>query len=61
MKNKEELYAALVVEAEDYKAKKGHRPSRFEMLYVLDGFGVKLCRDAIDLVEKLYADGFANA
>lgn len=60
MENREELYARLVNEAEKLKAD-GRTPSRFYMLGVLtDEWGVELNRDATDLVDKLYADGFCN-
>lgn len=57
---KTELYAALVKEAESIIAD-GLTPSRFEMLRILcDEWGVELNRDALDLVDKLYRDGFAS-
>lgn len=57
MENYTDLYATLVNEAEA-RTKDEHRPTRFEMLSVLEDLGVTLNRDSIDLVEKLYADGF---
>lgn len=61
-KRKEELYAALVKEAEEITAD-GLTPSRFEMLKILcgDEWGVELNLDAVDLIEKLYRDGFCGA
>ena len=57
---KAELYAALVKEAKAYAAE-GRTISRFEALGILtDGWGVVLNRDAIELVEKLYRDGFCG-
>jgi hypothetical protein len=58
-KRKEEIYASLVQEAEAYKAK-GETLSRFGMLKIMDGWDIPLSRDSIDIVEKLYADGFVN-
>lgn len=56
-----ELYAALVKEAESIIAD-GITPSRFEMLKILtDDMGAELNRDAVDLIEKLYRDGFCGA
>lgn len=59
MKDRTELYAALVKEAEAATAG-GHTYTRFQMLYVLDKLGAELNRDTVDLIEKLYADGFVN-
>lgn len=60
MNNKTELYAALVKEAEKIMAD-GRAPSRFEMLRILcDEWGHEVNHDAIDLVDKLYKDGFAK-
>jgi pyridoxal/pyridoxine/pyridoxamine kinase len=58
---KTELYAALVKEAEMITAD-GLTPSRFEMLKILtDEMDVELNRDAVNLIEKLYRDGFCGA
>lgn len=59
MINTDELYAALVKEAEAYTAN-GQTLTRFEMLKVMDGWDIKLNRDTIALVEKLHADGFVK-
>ena len=57
---KNELYAALVNEAEKIQAD-GLTPSRFEMLRILtDEWGVELNRDAVNLIEKLYDDGIVD-
>jgi hypothetical protein len=56
---KEEIYAAMVQEAEAYTAR-GKTLSRFEMLKIMDGWDIPLTRDSVDLVEKLHADGFVN-
>lgn len=64
MKNRQindELYAALVNEAEALKKNTGETPTRFGMLIVLCGWFHVTTREHIDLVEKLYADGFVNA
>ena len=59
MKSKDELYAALVNEAEKIAAD-GLIPSRFEMLKIIcDEWGEELNRDSVNLVDKLYHDGFA--
>lgn len=56
-----ELYADLVKEAEKIQAD-GLTPSRFEMLRILtDEMGAELNRDAVNLIEKLYRDGFCGA
>jgi hypothetical protein len=58
--SREELYAALVTEAEA-RTTADHTPSRFEMLGVLcDDWGHIINRDATDLIDKLYADGFVK-
>ena len=58
---KDELYAALVREAEARTAT-GYTVTRFEMLKIMDEqHGIKLNRESLDLVEKLYADGFVKA
>lgn len=56
---KTEIYAALVSKAETATAS-GHTYTRFKMLYVLEEMGLELNRDSVNLVEKLYADGFIN-
>lgn len=57
---RDEIYADLVKEAEKIIAD-GLVPSRFEMLRILcDELGFELSHDAINLVEKLYRDGFAK-
>lgn len=56
---KKELYAKLIKEVEARTAK-GQTVSRFNALDVLDEWGVELNRDSVDLVEKLYADGFVS-
>jgi hypothetical protein len=58
--NRDDIYTTLVTEAEAYIAN-GHKLTRFEMLKVMDGWDIELNRDSIDLVEKLYADGFVKA
>lgn len=56
-----ELYADLVKEAEKIIAD-GLTPSRFEMLKILcDEWDTELDRDALNLIEKLYRDGFCGA
>jgi hypothetical protein len=58
---KTELYAALVNEADKIAIAGGH-PNRFGMLKVLcDEWGHEVNRDAVDLIEKLYRDGFCGA
>lgn len=58
---KTELYADLVKEAEKIQAD-GLIPSRFEMLKILcDEWDTDLDRDALNLIEKLYHDGFCGA
>ena len=60
MKNKTDIYSALVNEVEKIKAD-GLTPSRFEMLKILcDEWGHEINYDAVDLVEKLYHDGFVG-
>ena len=56
---KAELYAALVREAEDFQKRHGRPATRFQALDWLDGLA-DLNRDTVDLVEKLYADGFVT-
>lgn len=58
--NRDDIYATLVAEAEAYIAN-GRKLTRFGMLKVMDGWDIELNRDSIDLVEKLYADGFVEA
>lgn len=60
MENRDEVYARLVKEAEKIQAD-GLTPSRFEMLKILcDEWGHEINRDAINLIEKLYVDGFVG-
>lgn len=59
MESKNELYATLTRVAEAY-TETTHTLSRFEMLKVMDELGVEPNRDSMDLVDKLYADGFVN-
>lgn len=61
MEKYEDLYAKLVNEVEKITAD-GLVPSRFEMLKVLcDEWGHPIDRDAVNLMEKLYHDGFVNS
>lgn len=59
MKNKTELYALLTRLAESY-TKNEQTLTRFEMLKIMCEFGFELNLDTIDMVEKLYADGFVK-
>lgn len=50
-------YAELVKEVER-RTEEGQKISRFGALGVLEELGIKLNKDSVELVEKLYADGF---
>lgn len=50
-------YAELVKEVER-RTEEGQKISRFGALGVLEELGIKLDKDSVELVEKLYADGF---
>lgn len=59
-KRLQELYAALVVEAQDFKAREGHKPSRYDMLWVLIDWKIDITREILLLVDHLHVDGFAT-
>lgn len=55
-KNKEDMYAKLSEHAES-----DNRKTRFGMLQVLEELNIELNQESVNLIEKLYADGFIDA
>lgn len=55
--NRDDVYAALVKMTEEEQAK-GQKLTRFKALNLLEELDIELDRDSVDLIEKLYADGF---
>ena len=57
---KGEIYAALVQEAEAHQKIHGEPATRWKALNWLANWHDRVDLDSIDLVEKLYSDGFVS-
>lgn len=50
------LHDVLAQEAEALTAE-GRTPTRFEVLKIMDNWGIQLSRDSVEMAERLYAEG----
>ena len=57
--NYEKIYAELVRKIEAYE-KKGNRISRYGAVIILLSIVPNICNCDLDLIDKLYADGFIS-
>lgn len=58
---KNEIYACLVQEAEAFQKKHGKPATRFQALQILTTWHDRVDFYSMELVDKLYADGFVSA